>query len=207
MRQRGEPDLVVDHDVHRATGLVAVELRHVERLRHNALPDESAVAVDYHRQYLFPLLRVIDQALKGTRFALHHRRHRFEVAGVRGEVDAHLAAVDRGAGVVKTEVILHVTVTVGDLLHVVVAEFVEQELVVLADDVGQHVEPAAVSHAHRDLKNPSARRCLNDGVEHRDQRLAALERKPFLADVTGVQEFLELLGIHQALEDAPFFFA
>ena len=129
------------------------------------------------------------------------------MAGVRGEVDAHLAAVDRGAGVVKTEVILHVTVTVGILLHVVVAEFVEQKLVVLADDVGQHIQPATVRHAHRDFEDAPIRSGLDDGVEYRDQRLAALERKPLLTHVTGVQEFLELLGVHQALEDAPFFFA
>ena len=47
--RRGEADLVVDDDVERAAGGVAVELAQVERLLHDALAGERGVAVDQQR--------------------------------------------------------------------------------------------------------------------------------------------------------------
>ena len=39
---------------------------------------------------------------------------------------------------------------------------------------------------------------LDDGVEDRDERLGPFEREPLLAEVAGVQELLEQLGVVQA---------
>ena len=47
--QRGEADLVVDDEVDRAAGGVAVELREVQRLGDHALSGERRVAVDQDR--------------------------------------------------------------------------------------------------------------------------------------------------------------
>ena len=207
VRQGGESDLVVDDDVNRATSLIAVELRHVKRLCHNALPDECSVTMDHHRQNLLAILRVVEQSLESARLALHYRRHCLKVARVWGEVNANLAAIDRSAGVLKPEMVLHIPITVGNLLHIIVTEFVEQELVVLANNVGQYVESATVRHAHRDLENPPARRRLNNRIEHRNQSLTALKREPLLPYVTGVQKFFKLLGFHQTFKDTPFFVA
>ncbi len=50
LRIRREPDLVVHDDVDRAADVVARQLRHVERLLHDALSCERRVAVDQQRQ-------------------------------------------------------------------------------------------------------------------------------------------------------------
>ena len=48
-RQRGEADLVVDDEVQRAAGAIAIELRKVQRFGNDALAGESGVAVDQQR--------------------------------------------------------------------------------------------------------------------------------------------------------------
>ena len=90
---------------------------------------------------------------------------------------------------------------VGD---VVLGEFVEDELVVLAQDIGEDVEAAAVGHAHDDLLDAVARAFLDDLVEDRDDGFAALERKALLADVAGVEEFLEQLALEQVARARAF---
>ena len=100
------------------------------------------------------------------------------------------------------EVVLHVAIAHGGVGDVVLGEFVEDELVVLAEDVGQDVEPAAVGHAHDDLLHAVARAILHDLVEDGDDGLAALEREALLADVAGVEEFLEELALEQVGEHA-----
>ncbi len=48
--RRSEADLVVDHDVDRAAGAVALKLRQVQSLGHNTLPGEGSIAVHQHGQ-------------------------------------------------------------------------------------------------------------------------------------------------------------
>ena len=78
-----------------------------------------------------------------------------------------------GAG--GTEVILHVP---GPecLRRVQVALKLAEDLRVrLADDVGQHIEPAAVRHADDDLVEPVLGGLVDRGVHHRDDGLGALQ--------------------------------
>ena len=51
-------------------------------------------------------------------------------------------------------------------------------------------------------RRPAQRRVVQDPVEQRDQRLAALEREALVADVLRVQEALEALGLDHLLEHA-----
>ena len=57
----------------------------------------------------------------------------------------------------EAEVILDVAVAADGLGQVVVLELAEDHSVGLVEDVGQHVEPAAVGHAHDDLAHPVRR--------------------------------------------------
>ena len=75
----------------------------------------------------------------------------------------------------------------------VALELGEDLRVRLADDVGQHVEPAAVRHADDDLVEPVLGGLVDRGVHHRDDGLGALQRKPLLPNVFGRQEGLERL--------------
>ena len=80
------------------------------------------------------------------------------------------------------------------------ANSAEHQFQRLADDVRQHVEPAAVGHADDDLVDARARPLLNDPVEQRDQRLSAFEGESLLPDETGVEELLEPLGLAELPE-------
>ena len=67
-------------------------------------------------------------------------------------------------------------------------EFVENGAERLAHDVGQHVEPAAMRHADDDLLEAELAAALDDLLERRDQRLAAVEAEPLGAGILDVEE-------------------
>src|SRR5512133_1764946 len=71
----------------------------------------------------------------------------------------------------------------------------------LAHDVGQHVEPAAVRHAQDHFRDPELARPLQNLLERRDRRLAAVQPEALRSGELDVQEALELLGFDQPLED------
>lgn len=77
LRRRGEPDLVVDDEVHGAAGAVATQLRHLQGLDDDALARHRGVAVHEHRERAeraggLPVLLGADDALE-------HAVHRLEV--------------------------------------------------------------------------------------------------------------------------------
>ena len=126
---------------------VAVELRKVQRLRHHALAGEGRVAVDQHGDHALAL-GVAQAVLLGPHDAFHHRVHRFQVAGIGRDRDHDLAAAvaacarrwrpgdtSRRPSPACWPGSMSPSNSREDLLHV------------LADDVGQHVEAAAVRHA------------------------------------------------------------
>ena len=101
----------------------------------------------------------------------------------------------------RADVVLHVA---GALRHVRVElalELAEDLRVRLADDVGEHVEPAAVRHAHHDFVHAVVGRRVEQEREHRDQRLRAFEAEALLAEELRVQEPLERLGRVEPAED------
>ena len=143
----GEPDLVVDHDVDRAAHPVALDVAHVERLGHDALPGEGGVAVHEDRQHR-ERLGVVDLVLLGPDHALDHRVDRLEVAGVGGQLDVDLVAGPALELADLAEVVLHVARALDGRGVEGALELLEHLVVVLAHDVGEHVEPPAVGHAH-----------------------------------------------------------
>ena len=187
LRRRGEADLVVDDDVDGAAGAVAAQQRKVQRLGDHALACECGVAVQHQRhdgEALGPVA-LVEQVLLGANQALQHRVDRLEVArvGHQRHVDVvvaeHLQVVAAGA-----EVVLHVAGTVRLRRVQVALELAEDLRVRLADDVGQHVEPAAVRHADDDFVEGVFGGLVDHGVHHRDDGLGALEREPLLAQRT-----------------------
>ncbi len=201
-RTGGEAHLVVDDHVDRAAGAVPAQLREVEHLGHDALAGERGVAVDEDRQHGEAVAAQVDAVLLGPHDALEHRVDRLEVRRVGRQV--HLRG---GAGLGRehalgAEVVLHVAGALHALRVELALELLEDLAVALARDVGQHVEAAAVRHADADLVEPALGGARQDGVEQRDDRLAALEREPLLADVLGLQEGLERLGRVQLAQDA-----
>ena len=65
----------------------------------------------------------------------------------------------------------------------------------------QHVEAAAVGHAEDDLAHAELAAALDDLLQRRDGRLAAVEAEALGAGVLDVEEVLEALGLDQLVED------
>src|SRR5215813_3209307 len=86
-------------------------------------------------------------------------------------------------------------------------EFVEQRAVRLAHHLGQHVEAAAMRHADHDLLHTEIAAALDDLLERRDQRLAAVEAEALGAGELDVAEFLEAFRLDQLVEDRALAFA
>ncbi len=202
LRRGGEADLVVDHDVHGAAGPVAAQLRQVERLRDHSLAGEGRVAVDEHGQHGEAGLALVDEVLLGPDHALQHRVDRLQVTGVGDQRGADRGPVGGHEVAVGAQVVLHVTGAVHAARVQVSLELAEDLRVRLADDVRQHVQPAAVGHADHGLIHLLAGGLGQHGIEQRDQRLGALEREPALPDELGLQEHLERFGHVEPAQDA-----
>ena len=201
-RRRREADLVVDDDVDRAAGRESVQRPQRQRLEHGALPDEGRVAVQQHRRHA-PALGVAAVSLLGAHDALDDRVDRLEMAGVRRERDVDRAAVGRAMVVGEPEVVLHVAVAVDVGRQQRALELGEDQLVGLLEDVGQHVEAAAVRHAEHQLGDLQPRGLVDQRRQQRDQRVAALQREALLARIAHLQELLERLGGDEPLQDLP----
>ena len=84
VRRGRETDLVVDHDVNRAAGLVSDQSRQTEALRYDPLSREGRVAVEKHRKH--PLvLHISHLILLRARLPENDRIDRFQMGRVRGQ--------------------------------------------------------------------------------------------------------------------------
>jgi hypothetical protein len=169
--------------VHGPAGAVAAQLGQVQCLGDHALAGERGVSVDEDGQHREAGLAHVDDVLLGPDHAFKDRVHGLEVAGVgyqgRGDRGA-VAALEHPAG---AEVVLHVPGTVRAARVQVALELLEDLRVGLADDVGQHVEPATMGHAHHRLVEALVHRLVEDGVEEHDGRLCALQPESLLPHV------------------------
>src|SRR5215207_240959 len=202
-----EPYLVVDDDVQRPTHCVAAQAGHVERFGDNALTGERRVAVHQHRRYCGDV-EVTRQAvanahaLAGTRDAGDHGVHDLEVARIRNEADGNGTAVGQcplGAG---AKVVLHVArLALGGRGGVLAVEFPEDLRVRLVEDVREHVDAPAMRHRNDDLTCPGVSRLLDDGIEHRNERVGSLDGEPLHVHPRPTDEALQAVDDTQSLED------
>ncbi len=195
-----EPQLVVHHHVHRAPGLVSGQLGQVEGLGHHSLAGEGGITVDEQREHQIagPLSPPV---LFGSHHALQHWVDGLEVAGVGGHLDRDAVAFRRDVRPLGPQVILDVPRAVGEERSGLAFELAEDMGIALANDVGEDVEPAPVSHSDRDLLHAFVGGCIEDGVEEWNQAFGPLEAETLLAEVLGVEEGLQHLGLGQPLQD------
>src|SRR5437867_2207800 len=199
--RRREADLVVDDDVHRAAGAVAVELREPEGLGHHTLAGEGRVAVheDGHDARVLGVVQVL---LLGAHHALDDRIDRLQVARVGGQREVDLPPRARGVVARVAEVVLDVAVAGRLLGEQAPLELRDDHLVGLAEHVGEHVDPPAVRHAEDHLLDAEAPRVLDQRVEEGNERVTALEREALGGRIAELEELLEALRDDQAVEDA-----
>ena len=103
----GEPNLVVDDEVDRATHAVAVDVAHRETLGHHTLTSERRVAMNQDWQRQIRPWR-LDAVLVGAHHTQHDRVNRLEVAGVRCKLNFDLRATGTLVLAHCAKVILHV---------------------------------------------------------------------------------------------------
>ena len=198
---RGEADLIVDDDVHGATGGEGGQLGQHERLVDRALAHERRVAVHEHRDHaLAP--RIGQVRLLGPDDSFHDGIDGLEVTWIRAHRQVDGASVARHVVVRIAEMVLDVAVTVDVPGQKGPLELPQDQLVRLPQDVREDVQAASVGHTHHHLVHVGCRRVLHQGIEQRDQRLGTLQREALLAHELRVEELLERLGGHEQLEDA-----
>src|SRR5438552_2522846 len=198
--RRGEADLVVDDDVHRAAGAVAIQLGEPERLGHHPLAGEGRIAVHEDRHDA-RVLGVVQVLLLGAHHALDDRVDRLQVARVGGQREVDLPPRARGVVARVAEVILDVAVPGRLLGEQTPLELRDDHLVGLAEHVGEHVDPPAVRHAEDHLLDAERAGVLDHRVKEGDERVAALEREALGGRIAELEELLEALGADQAVED------
>ena len=139
--------------------------------------------------------------LLGAHFAEHHRIDDLEMRGIGGQRQMHLVAVELAVGR-RAEVIFHVARAFDVVGRGRAAlELVEDGAVRLGHHLRQHVEPAAMRHAEHDLLHAERAAALDDLLQRRDHRFAAVEAEALGAGEFEVAEFLEALGLDQLVED------
>ena len=117
------------------------------------------------------LVRSLSSAvfLLATHDAFDHRVDQLEMAGVGAQADVDAAVLAGGAVVGIAEVVLDVAIALAVLGAIVPCKFADQHFVGLVEHMGQHVEPAAVGHAHADFlhadpRAPSSTSTLSIGI-------------------------------------------
>src|SRR5262245_45230561 len=80
-------------------------------------------------------------------------------------------------------------------------ELVEDRPIGLGHDIGENVETPAMRHADHDLADAELAAALDDLLERRHHRLAAIETEALGAGVFHVEEALERLGLDQLLQN------
>jgi len=185
-----------------AAGAVTPQHREVQCFGDHTLACERGIAVQHQRQHGERAVALVVQVLLGPHQAFEDRVDGLEVRRVGGEGDVdlvvaeHLVVLALGA-----EVVLDVARAVRLRRVQIALELGEDLRVGLADDVREHVEAAAVGHAHNHFVEAVFGALIDHAVHHRDDCFGTLEREPFLADVLGLQEGLECLGGVELGED------
>ncbi len=188
-----------------AADAVAAEIGEVERFGHQPLAREGRIAMHQDRHDLAAVL-IVTLVLLGACLTQHHRIDRLEMRGIgrQREMDdlAVELAVGRGA-----EVILHVARAAHLLgLRGAALKLGEQRGVAFVHDVHERVETPTVRHADHDLLDAELAAALQDLLDARDQRFAAVEAEALGADELDAEIFLQTLGLDHALHDhAPAF--
>jgi hypothetical protein len=200
----GEADLVVDHDVQCASGVVALDLGQVEDLGHHPLRGEGRITVQDHRQHFLGIGKEIPvaPALQSPGLAFHHPVHRLQVAGIgrEGQPQAASGRVAMLPGV--AQVVFHVAAAAVLPRSVHVLEQVEDLRRRLSGHLVEDGDAAPVGGAQHHLLQAAPGRRVQQELQRGDEHLRSLQGEALLPDEGPVQEALELLGPDQRLQHA-----
>ncbi len=147
-------------------------------------------------------LRVFQIVLHGPGPAFHHGIDGFQVAGIGGEAHVEFLPVHMARGGIA-QVVLHIAPADGGFRQVVRREFMEDGFQRLVEDVGEHVQPPAVGHAHFNVGDAGGGAALDDGVQQDDGALPPFQGEAFFPNEALAQEFLEQFRLAEMEEGVP----
>ncbi len=197
LRRGGEADLVVDDEMNGAAGAKAPGAAHGETFGDHALPRERRIAVQEKRQHGFAARGIAQLLLLGAHLAEYHRVGCLQMRGIGRERQMHMVAVEGAVGggaemIFDVARPLHV-----ERIGAAALELVEDLAIGFGQHVGQHVEPAAMGHAEHDLAHPHLAAALDNLLQGRDHRFAAVEAEALGAEKPQGAELLEPLRFDQ----------
>ncbi len=153
--------------------------------------------------------RLVGDVLRGADHPLDDRIDRFEVTRVwrqdHRDLDHHpVLTPQQPRAEVVLDVARPVVAGVGRGLRggaeLVPFEGDDDRGVRFAEDVGHHVEAAAVGHADDDLAGAVAGGGVDDRIEHRNEHVVPLDRESLGAEIGLMEELLERFDVGQPLE-------
>src|SRR5581483_3483662 len=200
LRRSGESDLVVDDNMQRAADRVTGQPMKIQRFLDNALAREGGVAVN-QEGHPAAALHVAGAILLGARAAERHGIHELEMTRVETERQMDFLAGGALPVGAVAEVIFHVAAP--DIqMRIGFRELAKNLFRALADDVCEHVQPSAMSHAQLDFLDALFTGLLDGQIEQRNETLRTFERKTFCAHELAADEFLNGDSVREPREDA-----
>ena len=112
------------------------------------------------------------------------------MAGVGGEADVEVMPVHVARGGVA-EGVFDVAPADGGFRKVVRREFVEDGFQRFVEDVGEHIQPSAVGHAHFNVGDSGGGTALDHGVQQDDGSFPSFQGEAFFPHEVLAQEFLK----------------
>ena len=142
----GESQQIVDHNVYGAADGVAGKIGVIHGLGKNALTGERSVAVNQQWQILFASAFTA-AILFGASAANRDGIDRFEMAGIRNQMDVNFVAAPRRVFAGRAHVIFNVA-GAENAARVDVFEAGKDFFGITLGDVGDHIQTTPMAHAH-----------------------------------------------------------
>src|ERR1700751_1109706 len=198
-----ETNQIVDDDLNRTADSVGGEAGEVQRFRKNSLSGESGIAMHDNRPHFVGVKAGGTAGVSGefgADTADGDGINCFKVAGIGDQMDANLFPVRGDVVAGCADVILHVAgAKNATRVHVFKScdDFVRR----FARGVDHDIEAAAVAHGHNGFSGAVFSGCVENGVEERNERCDAFERKTFGAEIARLENLFKQVGANQAREN------
>ena len=165
----GKSNLIVDNHVNCSTDFETAGVRHIQSLHDHTLPCESSITMNKNWRNLF-LGIVVAAVLTGAYRTLNDRINDLEVGWIEGKRNMHNAT--RGIDIGRESlVVFDITVflrpiAAGCQISFKLTKHFRRRL---AENVHQHVKPAAMRHTDHHFLATGIARQLHQFIQHRNQ--------------------------------------
>ena len=138
--------------------------------------------------------------LFGASTAHGHGVHRFQMAGIRNQVDVNFRPRAGHVFAGCAHVVFHVAAA-QNAARIHVFKSGKDFFGRTPGHVHNHVQPAAVAHAHHQIHRAALTGCFENFIHQGDQGGHAFERKALVAEIALLQDLLEQVGPDELVEN------